>query len=194
VKVGSIDQNSIKENEMKKFKAISLAVVIAAALLLSMVMVASAQTARTNLTSFEYDCLVDPGTMWMEGDILHIRGRVHVNVTVSDTPEFNGINTTIADADINVKTGYAEIRGTLSFQPDGIAGTWEGSWTWNGNKGVGYGRTVAHGIGALSGKSLFLKMYDAPYDPQATADMCDGIGEPDGNVYAEGYILDPAGP
>ena len=179
---------------MKKFKTISLAVAITIALLLSMVMVAGAKTTRTYLTSYEYDCLVDPGKVWMEGNILHIRGRVHINVDVSDTPEFNGINTTFADADINMKTGYAEIRGTLSFQPEGIAGTWEGSWTWNGNKGVGFGRTVAHGTGALTGKSLFLKMYDAPYDPEATTAMCSGIGEPEGNIYAEGYILDPAGP
>ena len=179
---------------MKKFKTISLAVVITIALLLSMVMVASAQTTRTYLTSYEYDCLVDPGKVWMEGDILHIRDRVHINVDVSDTPELNGINTTIADADINLKTGYAEIRGTFSFQPEGIAGTWEGSWTWNGNKGVGFGRTVAHGNGALTGKSLFLKLYDAtPDDPryENLPAMCAGIGEPEGIILSEGYILEP---
>lgn len=179
---------------MKKVKFVPLVVAITVALLFSTVMAASAQTTRTELTAFEYDCLVDPGTMWMEGNVMHIRGVVHVNVDVSDTPEFNGINTTVADADINLKTGYAEIRGTLSFQPEGIAGTWEGSWTWNGNKGVGFGRSVAHGTGALAGKSLFLKVYDAPYDPDATAAACSGIGEPEGDVYAEGYILDPARP
>ena len=179
---------------MKKVKYFPLTGLITVALLFSTFLTASAQTNRTRLTAFEYDCLVDEGTMWLKGNVLHIRGRVHVNVDVSDTPEFNGINTTVADADINLKTGQAEIRGTLSFQPEGIAGTWEGSWTWNGNKGVGFGRSVAHGTGALAGKSLFLKVYDAPYDPVATEAACSGIGEPDGDVYTEGYILDPAGP
>ena len=179
---------------MKKFKTISLAVVITVALLLSMVMVASAQTTRTYLTSYEYDCLVDPGEMWMEGGILHIRGRVQSNVDVSDTQELNGISTVVGNADINLKTGYGVFRGTYSFQPDGIAGTWEGSWIFTGTKGTGVARTVAQGTGALAGKQLFLTMRDDLSPGDESEEMCAGIGEWSGNILVEGYVLDPAGP
>lgn len=179
---------------MKKFTSISLAVVISVALLLSMVMVANARTTRTDLTSYEYDCMVDPGTMWLEGDILHVRGRLQVNVNVSDTPELNGVSTVVGNADINLKTGYGVFRGTYSFQPNGIAGTWEGSWIFTGTKGTGVARTVAHGTGALAGKQLFLTMRDDLSPGDESPAMCDGIGEWSGNIFVEGYILDPAGP
>ena len=175
---------------MKRTKNIVVAVVIAAALLFSMTFTVSAKTTRAGLNSVEYDCLTDPGKMWMEGNILHIRGREHVNVDVSDAPELNGINTTVADAEINMATGFVEIRGTFRFQPEGIQGAWEGSWIFIGNKGVLNTRSVAHGTGALAGKSLFLHMYDVPYDP-ITETMCAGIGIPEGTMYIEGYILDP---
>jgi hypothetical protein len=176
-------------------KKITLSVVLAIVLLMSVTFASSAQANRTYLTSVEYDCFVDPGAMpWVGGDILHMRNVLHVNVDVSDTPEFNGINTTLADAEFNMKTGGAVIRGTLSFQPEGIDGTWEGSWVFIGTNGKGTSQTVAHGTGALAGKTLFLKMYDAePDDPryENLPAMCAGIGEPEGIVLVEGYILEP---
>jgi len=183
---------------MKRNKSITLAIICAIVLLVSVTFVANAQSDRTYLTATEYDCLTNPGAEpWMEGDVLHMRNVVHVNVDVSDTPEFNGINTTIADAEINFKTGGAVIRGTLSFQPEGIDGTWEGSWVFIGNKGKGTAQAVAHGRGALSGKNLFLTLYDAePDDPryENLHAMCTGIGEPEGIVLIEGYILDTGKP
>lgn len=178
---------------MKKVKTFTLSVICSILLLVSVTFVVNAQATRTYLTATEYDCLVDPGAEpWIEGDVLHMRSVVHVNVDVSDTPEFNGLNTTIADADINFKTGGAVIRGTLSFQPEGIAGTWDGSWVFVGNKGRGTAQAVAHGTGALSGKTLFLNLYDAePDNPryEYLPAMCAEIGEPEGIVLIEGYIV-----
>lgn len=179
---------------MKKIITITLAVVISVALLLSMVVTASAQAARTYLASYEYDCMVDPGTMWLEGNMLHVRGRVQSNVNVSDTPELNGISTVVGNADINMKTGYGVFRGTYSFQPDGIAGTWEGSWTFTGTKGTGVAHTVAQGTGDLAGKKLFLTMRDDLSPGDESAEMCANIGEWSGNIFVEGYILDPGKP
>jgi hypothetical protein len=158
-----------------------------------MTFAASAQTTRTYVSSFEYDCLTDLGEVWMDGNIMHIRGREHVNVDISDYPELNGINTTVADAEINMATGFVEIRGTFHFEPEGIDGTWEGTWIFVANNGVLNSKTVAHGTGALAGKSLFLNMYDVPYEP-ITEEMCAGIGDPEGTMHIVGYILDPAGP
>jgi hypothetical protein len=133
----------------------------------------------------------------VEGNVMHLRDVFHVNVDVSDTPELNGINTTIAGAEVNFITGAMVIRGTWSFQPEGIAGTWEGSWVYIGTKGKGYAQAVGQGTGALAGKSLFLKMYDAAPDDPLYANlpaMCEGIGEPEGVVLSEGYILDSGKP
>lgn len=176
-------------------KKITLSVVLALILLISVTFAAGAQANRTYLTSVEYDCFVGMGTEpWMEGNVMHMRDVWHVNVDVSATPEFNGLNTTIANAEFNMKTGGAVIRGTLSFQPEGIAGTWEGTWIFVGNKGNGTAQAVAHGTGALAGKTVFLKMYDAePDDPRYgnLPAMCAGIGEPEGIILVEGYILEP---
>jgi hypothetical protein len=186
---------SKKENEMKRTRTILMAVVIATMLLLVMALGANAQATRTNVTSYEYDCIAQqPDKVWMEGNVLHVRGVVHKNVNVSDNPEIKGINTTVADADINLKTGYTYVRGTMSFKPKGIQGTWEGTWIFISNKGVSGGSAVAHGTGALEGKSLFLKLYDTPTVPE-TANICADFGPPESsNSRIEGYILDTGAP
>ena len=180
---------------MKRTRTILMAVVIATTLLLVMALGANAQATRTNVTSYEYDCIAQqPDKVWMEGNVLHVRGVVHKNVNVSDNPEFKGINTTVADADINLKTGYTYVRGTMSFKPKGIQGTWEGTWIFISNKGVSGGSAVAHGTGALEGKSLFLKLYDTPTVPE-TASKCADFGPPESsNSRIEGYILDTGAP
>jgi hypothetical protein len=184
-----------RKDKMKRMTTILLALVIATTLLLVMTLGANAQATRTKVTSYEHDCLSQqPDKLWMEGDVLHIRGVGHKNVNISDTAEMNGINTTVADADINMKTGYAYIRGTMSLKPKGIQGTWEGTWVFINSKGVNSGSAVAHGTGALEGKSLFLKLYDSPTVPE-TARMCADFGPPESsNSTIEGYILDPGGP
>ena len=175
-------------------KKITLSVVLALVLLISVAFTASAQANRTYLESVEYDCFVSADQMWEADSTLHLRNVLHVNIDISDTPELNGINTTLADANINYKIGGMTIHGTMSFQPEGIAGTWEGSWVFIGTKGRGYAQSVAYGTGALAGKTLFLKVYDvAPDDPLYAnlPAMCAGIGEPEGIVISEGYILEP---
>ena len=173
-------------------KKITLSVLLAAVLLMSVTFAASAKATRTPITSVEYDCLVDIGQMpRMEGNVIHMREVLHVNVNVSDTPEFNGINTTVADAEFNLKTGGAVIRGTMSFQPYGIDGTWEGTWVFIGTKGKGTAQAVAHGTGALAGKTIFLNLYDGPYNEAKLNEMCAGIGDPEGISLTEGYILEP---
>jgi hypothetical protein len=180
---------------MKKFRSVFFAVLIAASLLLVLVLGASAKATRTYIESYEHDCLSqEPEKVWMEGDILHVRGVGHKNVNISDTPEVNGINTTWADADINTKTGYAFIRGTMSFKPEGIEGTWEGTWVFISSKEINRGSAVAHGTGALEGKNLFLNLYDTPTVPN-TESVCAEFGPPESsNTRAEGYILEPGGP
>jgi len=174
---------------MKRYVAIAMAVAVVATLLLGSAWMAGAKVVRYDVSSVEYDCFTGLETVWQEGNVLHMRGVGHTNVHVSASPELNGINTTLADADFNLMNGNTSIRGTSSWQPEGIAGTWEGSWNFIANKGVVKGQAVAHGTGALSGKTLFLEIYDVAPSPGDAA-HCEGIGEYEGTVRAEGYVLD----
>ena len=167
--------------------------VIAAALLLSMALPANAKATRIEVASFEYDCGNGFETEWMEGQVYHVRNYIHTNREVSDFPELNGINYTVGSGDINILTGVTVIRGTMSLRPDTIDGTWEGTWTFISNAGLTRGYAVAQGTGELFGKTLFLNLYDAEYDP-STAYMCEGLGEWEGNVYTVGHILDTTAP
>lgn len=173
-------------------KKIILPALLTFILMVSVTFTASAQVNRTYFTAVEYDCFTGmESEPWREGNVMHMRDVFHVNVDVSDTPEFNGLNATVANAEFNMNTGGAVIRGTLSFQPDSITGTWEGTWIFIGNKGKGVAQAVAHGTGALAGKTLFLKLYDDPNpDFDKLVEMCAGIGEPEGIVLVEGYILE----
>ena len=179
---------------MKKRAAITGVVVAVFVLLLGTAWQVGGQTVRYDVSSYEYDCFTGLEAVWQEGNVLHMRGVGHTNVNVSTNPELNGINTTVADADFNLKTGNAVIRGTTSLQPDGIAGTWEGTWTFIYNRGVGgTGRAVAQGTGALSGKTLFLDLYDAEPDGKL-GEMCEGLGDPESYARSEGYILETGAP
>jgi hypothetical protein len=178
---------------MSRKMEVLLSVVMAAALLLGMALPARAQADRIPVSSYEYDCFTGVETEWAAGQVYHMRNVGHTNINVSSSPELNGVNTTIADAEFNLSTGYVVIRGTMSFKPDGIDGTWEGSWQFISNNGVLKGTAVGHGTGELFGKTLFLNIYDAPYDPVIET-MCAGIGAPEGIVVTEGYILGSGAP
>lgn len=181
---------------MSKRVSILLGVLIAFSLVLVMVWPANAKATRIEVNSFEYDCGNGWEADWMEGQVWHIRNYVHTNRNVSDFPELTGVNTTVADAEINFATGAVAIHGTTSWKPDTIDGTWEGSWTFISNAGVSRGYAVAHGTGELFGKTLFLNLYDPPnpYTPEEGEVMCTGLGDYEANTYAEGFILDVSAP
>jgi hypothetical protein len=176
---------------MKKSITLMLAILLTGALLVSAALPANAKATRIPVASFEYDCGNGWETDWMEGQVWHIRNYVHTNRNVSEVLELNGVNTTVADAEINLATGDVAIHGKTSWKPDTIEGTWEGSWTFISNAGVTRGYAVAHGTGALSGKTLYLNIYDPPnpITPEGP-EMCEGLGDYEANTYAEGYILD----
>jgi hypothetical protein len=171
----------------------SLASVIIAVLLLGMALPANAKATRIEVNSFEYDCGNGYEKEWMGGNDYHIRNYLHTNRNVSDFPDLDGINYTVGDGDFNILTGVTAIRGTMSFHPHSIDGTWEGSWTFISNAGITRGYAVAHGTGDLFGKTLYLNLYDTDPTPDDKA-MCEGLGVWEGNMIAEGYILDTGAP
>lgn len=181
---------------MKRRVVILLLLVLVAALLLGSAYQASAEEVRTRVSSYEYDCFTgftDSGGVWGEDQaVMHIRGILHTNVNVSDTPELNGLHSTVADAEINQVNGNTIIRGTSSWQPEGIAGTWEGYWVFVNNKNINSGKAVLHGTGELKGKTLLLDVYDAEPDGKLE-EMCAPYGAPEGYVRTEGYMLEASG-
>jgi hypothetical protein len=175
---------------MKQRLSLVWVMAMVATLLLAGVMPASSQAVRYDVSSIEHVCLTDDGTNWQQGNVLHLRDVVHVNIDVSDYPELNGINTTYADADINLKNGNVTIRGTSSWQPDGIEGSWEGSWNFIANNGMFRAKAVAIGTGALSGKHLFIEIFDLPPDPDGQL-FCDQVGGLyEGTELITGYVLE----
>ncbi|NLF14916.1 MAG: hypothetical protein GX597_24255 [Anaerolineaceae bacterium] len=177
----------------QRYVSIAMAVAVVATLLSGSAWPAGARAVRYDVSSIEVDCFTGMEAGWQEGNVLHLRGVGHTNVNISATPELNGINTTLADAEFNLANGNVSIRGTSSWQPAGIDGTWEGSWTFIANRGIVRGQAVAHGTGALSGQHLFLEIYDVP-PREGDVAFCEGIGEYEGTVVAEGYILDTGAP
>lgn len=148
------------------------------------------------LTSYEYDCKI-PSTFQptFSGNTMHVRDYVHVNINESDSPYLHGINTTFANAEINLKTGTTSIHGTMLLEPEAFAGTWEGKWVFIANKGTVFGWAVAHGTGDLAGMTLFMNLYDAPQADDAV-ERCASVsymgepGEPEeGFTNTVGYIL-----
>ena len=178
---------------MKKAVLFTFVAVFVVALLLGFTWQANAQATRIEgLTSFEYDCAI-PETFnpTFSGNVMHIRDYVHVNVNESDSPYMAGINTTVADAEINNVSGTVSIRGTMRLEPTAYQGSaWEGRWVFIASKGTYFGRAVAQGTGELEGMTLFMDLYDWAADPLAAAAACEGYGVPEeSHTVTEGYIV-----
>lgn len=160
---------------MKKRIVTLFVLVFVAVMLLGSVYVAGAKAERIEgLTSYEYDCAIletlNPTFTGSEGHMMHIRDYVHVNLNISDSPYLDGINTTVAQAEIDTRTGRASIRGTMRLEPYAYQGSaWEGRWVFIASNGLNFGWAVAHGTGDLEGMTLFMNLYDAPQAEDAVA-------------------------
>lgn len=177
---------------MKKLVLTTFSILFVAVLLFGITGQAAAETTRHPVSAYEYDCVTDWGRQWTRGDVLHIRDIVHVNVSISDDPELNGINTTVADADINLKTGNVSIRGTMSFKPHDLDGTWEGRWIFVANSRTYFGKAIGRGTGELEGQRLVMNLFDAEPDDEGAPAVCATVGgEPHGFSFQSGYVINP---
>ncbi len=182
---------------MKKFALFSLLSLVVVALLLGLTWQAEAKGNRIeDLTAYEYDCAI-PSTFnpTFSGNTMRIRDYIHVNINESASPYLHGINTTVANAEINLVKGTTSIRGTMFLEPEAYDGAWQGHWVFIANKGTVFGWAVAHGTGELKGMTLFMNLYDAPVADDAV-EKCATVsydGEPgvpeEGFTNVEGYIL-----
>lgn len=121
----------------------------------------AAQAQTTEATGYEVTCSIQPGSEWLSGDILHIRGEVATTRTVASNlqtgkaePRLIGTNTILLNIDVNTATGRGTLHGSTTFQPDGIAGTWETRFTGTIRDGIVAVHAVGHGTGELAGMKL----------------------------------------
>ena len=175
---------------MKKMKVL-LPLIVVAALLLAAVP-ASAGSTQTPVSVTEYVCLKSPGEMWMEGDILHVRGQINENVIVASGQVW-GINTASIDYNVNTKTGQIVVNAQADFVPLGADGGYAGAAFFRffgsgSNPFIVAG--VLKGYGAFTGQFIHVKnvMPIGPTDP-AGADYCAGHGQYFDTDLWDGYIL-----
>ena len=173
---------------MKTRRIMLISVVLSLVLMLNAVLPVSAEATRQEVSAIESSCSNGWEEMWMEGQAMHIRNFIHTNRLVSADDELNGINTTIADGQINLLNGDGLIKGRFSLKPDTINGTWEGTWLSISTKGLNRAWAVGQGKGELSGKTLFLDIIGDPTNLNSS--LCGVLGAWDGNYTDVGYILE----
>ncbi|MGE5463285.1 MAG: hypothetical protein ACM3PS_08015 [Syntrophothermus sp.] len=160
-----------------KRKMIFLLLVVTALLLFSTVP-AGAEAGRTPVNAVEYVCMNTPGSVWMEGNVYHVRGQVNENVVMMDGQVW-GVNTASINFDYNLKTGQLVIHGRADFVPLGVQG---------GYAGVGFFRVMGAGSQPMIGISVFQGYGDLAGQSVHLADMVTlGPTDPNGNAYCAGH-------
>ena len=91
---------------------------------------AAAGTVREPLDNINVNCVILSETVWMSGDILHIRDRVMEGAVDSNRDSHEGTTRAVANANLNMVTGYGNYWGTLEIYPEAYRhGYWSGHWT-----------------------------------------------------------------
>ena len=114
----------------------------------------SATPKITHPTARETICAFDPGESRIVNGVVHFHGRKATTRAVSDDPRYTGTAEVVFRGRQDVMTRDGSGFGRFSFEPDGIDGTWEGTFTGEWNGGLFSGRGVAHGTGELQGLTL----------------------------------------
>ncbi len=113
-----------------------------------------AAAGQQSFTALDATCSVIPGTQWISGNVLHVRGEVDIKQTSSSNPLVNGTNRVITNYDVNLSSGSGGGWGTFTLQPVGVNGSWSGSFSGPLSMGVFSGQGVATGTGDLANMRL----------------------------------------
>lgn len=131
------------------------ATLVAAALLLSAPVFAG--SIRTPFEAYQILCVVDPGTQWVDGTTLHIRGQLAHEITYGPpTFEIVGQNSLVINSNIDLVTGYITTSGSFSlhYLPASPTGTFDGRLNARGIGEDWRGKAVGHGTGDLKGQKI----------------------------------------
>ena len=155
---------------------------------------AVAATIRIPFDNYNINCVILSQTMWVEDGILHIRDRVMEGRVESDGDYHTGRGAMVANANIDLATGYGTYHGTLEIYPDAYPdGHWAGSWSMQVTPGKASGIARLQGYGELNGLSSKADLSPLmPAGLPAFAHLCDG-NTPVSGAHAVGFVMNPGG-
>jgi type 1 fimbria pilin len=110
--------------------------------------------AQTAFTATSATCSITPGVQSVSGNVLHVRGEVDAKQIASSETLVAGSGKVVVNLNVNLADGSGGGWGTLSLQPAGVNGGWDGTFSGSLTAGVFSGQLVAQGTGALAGMEL----------------------------------------
>ena len=154
-------------------------------------------TTRDEFENWNINCsFVDQeGGVWVEDGILHVRGRVIYGYVLSDQDYHEGTALNVANANIDLVTGYGNYWGTLEFHPYAYPdGHWAGSYSMQVNEGRVGAIARLKGYGELEGWLTKSELMPLPPEflEQNFSWVCEG-SPPVSGVYATGIVMVPGG-
>lgn len=157
---------------------------------------AAGGSVRYDFENWNINCsFVDQeGGVWVEDGILHIRGRVIDGYVLSSEDYHAGTAINVANANIDMTTGYGNYWGTLEFRPDAYPdGHWSGSYSMQVNEGRIGGIARLRGYGTLEGLSTKSDLMPLPPAVLGRFSWVCGGDQPVSGVHATGFVMDPGG-
>jgi hypothetical protein len=156
---------------------------------------AVAETIRIPVDNYNINCVIHSETMWVEDGILHIRNRVMEGIVLSDGDYHLGTGHMVANANIELATGYGSYWGTLEIYPYAYPdGHWAGSFAMQVNEGKAGGKARLQGYGTLNGLATQSDLVPLMRDELAAfAYLCDDENLPISGAHAVGFVMDPGG-
>jgi len=155
---------------------------------------AAAATIRIPVDNYNVNCIILSQTPpWVENGILHIRNRVMEGIVLSDGDYHQGTGHMVANANIELATGYGSYWGTLEIYPDAYPdGHWAGGFAMQVNEGHASGIARLQGYGELNGLATKSELTPlAPPQLAAYTYLCGG--PPVSGAHAVGFVIDPGG-
>jgi hypothetical protein len=155
---------------------------------------AAAATIQIPIDNYNVNCVILSQTPpWVEDGILHIRNRDMTGYVLSTSDTHQGTGHMVANANIELATGYGSYWGTLEIYPYAYPdGHWAGSFAMQVNEGKVGGKARLQGYGSLNGlatKSDLVPL--TPAELAAYAGLCGG--PPISGAHAVGFVMDPGG-
>jgi hypothetical protein len=155
-----------------------------------------AATTRIPFDNINVNCVILSQTVWysQDGTIMHIRDRVMDGAVDSDGGYHKGSTRMVANANIDLTTGYGNYWGTLEIYPYAYpGGHWSGHWSMQVNEGKVGGIAQLKGYDELDG--LLSKSDLTPIPPPflpTYAYLCNG-NTPVSGAHAVGFTMNPGG-
>jgi hypothetical protein len=143
---------------------------------------------RIQFDGIAFDCESIEGEITLNGNMLHIRGRLNTGPFLSDNDMVSGESTVLVDINVNLTNFAGSFGGTLTLRPTAHPdATWEGQFAGHIKGGrldsdpltVVDSHIVVQGQGAYHGMTLAFDHFINPgfLNPFDTPHGCEFVGE-----------------